>query len=944
MAAPSAMKTRTFPNLSRQLVAIHVATLLCVANFSIPSVPAATIIKANNTTNLNLSGSWVSGTAAQNDIAQWDNTITSANTSSLGADREWLGISILDPDGDITIGTGNTLTLGMGGINMGSAEVDLNILSSLTTRNFTHQIWNVATGRALTLDNGTFARSVGSNVNIQGSGTVNIGDDHSGIVNDTTGIVGPWLTTGAGTSTRYTTRDSTTNNLIAYTGTSIAVADIGSTPGLNAEVNASGTFGTGASVNTLRHSGGSATLAGNLTANGIMNAASGVLTLTGDITIGATRELIIDSAGSSTTISGIISDNAAGSSSLTKTSPSSLTLSGDNTYTGDTHVNRGVLIITHNNALGSTAGITYINGGDTASGGNPSVPGGQVRLSGGATGLTIAENFVVFGRGNGQNPQVFYSNDGNNVVTGTYTLSGGGGGSRIFVAADKLTMTGGINVTPDQSGLFILNPQTGATLAFTTNSVVLQSDGSFYLDSGGTVELGVAGNVWGNTRIISGTMKMMIANALPLNAIVNMGAGYGSNNDTLDLNGFSQETGSIVHGTTTMGGRTITNTSSTAATLAINQSTNGNFFGVLAGELSFVKKGGSNLVLHGAGTHTGDTRVEAGTLALNHVDALSASTLDTHLSGIQTVTFTVAGTNTYNIGGLKGSDDLAIGVLATTPTFISSNISVGANNQSTTYSGIISGTGGQLTKTGTGTLRLTNGSTYTGNTTVNDGSLLANNITGSATGTGSVTVQSGGSIGGNGFISTVATTGVTIQSGGILSPGDGPDRLTITAAINLNAGAFFNTQLAIGGIATEGNGTVGTSLLDANGTVSITDSLLTGTWDGDSDNLYTGGLLTDDHRLWLIDNDGSDAIVGLFANANTLADASIQTMFGGASTPYTTLIDGQQFAVFYNADFASTALTGGNDLLLVAIVPEPARGILFMAGAMIVLGARRRRR
>ena len=58
-------------------------------------------------------------------------------------------------------------------------------------------------------------------------------------------------------------------------------------------------------------------------------------------------------------------------------------------------------------------------------------------------------------------------------------------------------------------------------------------------------------------------------------------------------------------------------------------------------------------------TFAGATKVNAGTLALGNVSALSKSALD--LTGAGAFTFTVAGTNTYNIGGLKGVGSLAIG-------------------------------------------------------------------------------------------------------------------------------------------------------------------------------------------------------------------------------------------------------------------------------------------
>jgi len=54
-----------------------------------------------------------------------------------------------------------------------------------------------------------------------------------------------------------------------------------------------------------------------------------------------------------------------------------------------------------------------------------------------------------------------------------------------------------------------------------------------------------------------------------------------------------------------------------------------------------------------------------------------------------------------------------------------SYLTVGSNNLSTTFAGVIqdgqNGTGGSLTKIGSGTLDLTGTNIYTGNTTVNGG-------------------------------------------------------------------------------------------------------------------------------------------------------------------------------------------------------------------------------
>src|SRR6266446_5955334 len=90
------------------------------------------------------------------------------------------------------------------------------------------------------------------------------------------------------------------------------------------------------------------------------------------------------------------------------------------------------------------------------------------------------------------------------------------------------------------------------------------------------------------------------------------------------------------------------------------------------------------------------------------------------------------------------------------------NLSVGSNNLSTTFSGtlqdggISGGGGGSLTKAGTGQLTLSKTSTYTGGTTVSQGTLLVTNKRGSATGAGAVQVNAG-TLGGTGLIAGAVT-------------------------------------------------------------------------------------------------------------------------------------------------------------------------------------------
>jgi autotransporter-associated beta strand protein len=149
------------------------------------------------------------------------------------------------------------------------------------------------------------------------------------------------------------------------------------------------------------------------------------------------------------------------------------------------------------------------------------------------------------------------------------------------------------------------------------------------------------------------------------------------------------------------------------------------------------------------------------------------------------------------VGSIAGNGRVFLGA---------NSLSVGSNNLSTTFSGLIRddggitpGVGGSLTKIGTGKLVLSHFNTYTGGTIVKRGKLLVNNSGGSGTGTGPVEVERG-TLGGKGTIAGAVTLGTGFGSGAILAPGyvhgaGRPGALTIQGLLTFHGDGVYQMQV-----------------------------------------------------------------------------------------------------------------------------------------------------
>ena len=124
------------------------------------------------------------------------------------------------------------------------------------------------------------------------------------------------------------------------------------------------------------------------------------------------------------------------------------------------------------------------------------------------------------------------------------------------------------------------------------------------------------------------------------------------------------------------------------------------------------------------------------------------------------------------VGSIAGTGNIFLGAVT---------LAAGSNNANTTFSGLIrdggfnGGAGGSLTKVGTGTLTLSHANIYTGGTTIEAGTLVVTNATGSATGTGPVLVE-GGRLAGAGRIAGAV----------VIGSGNGPGALPIRGSPQLH--------------------------------------------------------------------------------------------------------------------------------------------------------------
>jgi len=585
------------------------------------------------------------------------------------------------------------------------------------------------------------------------------------------------------------------------------------------------------------------------------------------------------------TLSGVIS----GTGALVKDNSGTLTLSGTNTYTGATNVNGGVLEAQGGSAIGNSSAVT-VNALGTFEVDNAETIGSLT----GAGDVTLNANLTT---GDTTNTEI----SGNISGSGTLIKQGA---STLTLSGDNSGFSGGITLQNVNSRLALnsanaagtgdltFNHQTklfnGASGPNTINNDIT-TNGWLYWE-GGSKALEVAGD-WNNNSDVVWTNS---SETLTMSGVVSGSASTGFyGNGTIALTNANNNFTGNYHATldSTIQFTTVANSGVNSALGAGtqvrfdggNQSFNGYYENIGAG-------GSTNRAITIG--RTSQAR-EAG-IANNGTGALN-------FSGTFTNDASSGGTRTLLLGGDYAGENT-----------ISSVLSDGAG-------------GGKiaLTKEGSTTWTLSGTNTYTGATTVTDGTLIINGDHSGAT--GEINVSGTGILGGSGTLASM-----TVALGGAMSPGNSPGTQTI-ADLTWGDGGSYIWEV------NDSNGSEGAD--PGWDWIDVTTSF-------DLSGLSAGGFTIDITSLTTGNVAGLAAgfdYSGLEYGDPFATSFTILTLASGNITGF----DAGDFVLddgnFVNGKLEWSLAAAGADLVLSAVfVPEPSSTALLGLGGLALMLRRKR--
>ncbi|PRU20867.1 fibronectin-binding autotransporter adhesin ShdA [Salmonella enterica] len=451
---------------------------------------------------------------------------------------------------------------------------------------------------------------------------------------------------------------------------------------------------------------------------GILAAKDAASLGTGDVTIAENATLALSQ--------GTLDNNVTGEGQIVKSGSDELIVTGDNNYSGGTTISGGTLTVDHADSLGSgdidNSGVLKVGEGElentlSGSGSLVKTGSGELTLSGdneysGGTiicdGTLIADNADSLGTGAVANSGVLQVGEGELENT----LSGSG--SLVKTGSGELTLSGD-------------NDYSGGTII---------SDGTLIADNADSLGTGAVANS-GVLQVGEGELENTLSGS---GSLVKTGSGELTLSGDNDYSG-----GTIISDGTLIADNADSLGTGAVANSGVLQVGEGELENTLSGSGSLVKTGSGELTLSGDNDYSGGTIISDGTLIADNADSLGTGAvansgvlqvgegeLENTLSGsgslVKTGTgeLTLSGDNSYSGGttitdGMltaDHADSLGTGAVAN-----SGVLQVGEGELENTLSG-----SGSLVKTGTGELTLSGDNSYSGTTTITDGTLIAANV------------------------------------------------------------------------------------------------------------------------------------------------------------------------------------------------------------------------
>lgn len=434
----------------------------------------------------------------------------------------------------------------------------------------------------------------------------------------------------------------------------------------------------------------------------------------------------------------VYSTAVTGTGAFAKSGTGTLTMQGNNTFTGSTTVNGGGLVL--NGSSASTGGTT-LNGADTF-----------IELAGdsslGAVPVTAATNLTL-------NP-------------------GSGNTSSVkFNGATTLAANRNISLA---SGTGVINTNGNAV----TISGSLGGSGNLVKNGTGILTLGSTATASGSTTVNAGGITAGNVNALPSGALV-------LNNDAAIT--ITQNSGQTINNITVNGTNSITATNNTSNVFSLGNITGGSgtltystrFVGDLTGSWSgftgtIALAGDAAYRLFGSATGSSSVTLDLGTRGLSVRSGQTAITLGA-----------LVGAAGSTLSGSTGGTGNVQNVTYT----------IGGKDIDTTFAGVIQNGGGltALTKVGSGILTLSGANTYTGDTTISTGTLAlgANNVFSNT----SAIKLNGGTLAAGTFTDTLGTLDldansfITLGSGGSFTFADSSSLSAAWGSFTLSIGGSF---------------------------------------------------------------------------------------------------------------------------------------------------------